>query len=253
MPQEIPVEASDTLDFTPDCLAKLEAPPKFALRAPTTREKRFQQRLLNEEGVQRHSTEALRAEMLAGLKLLWPADDYERHVPILEAYWQAHDEFVLQQKDEPELEWSYDADIERACEQLEADVARQHRPLARMRADNAEAADTAMLATVAVTVKEWTGLPLDPVRERTYLTVDCAYKLRAALIRFDAEHDIQPGTSWAQLLVACSRRMFLDEDAEKNSASPSPSAPPPPSSKTGAAENGTSPAPASSTETPESE
>lgn len=253
MPQEIPVEASETLDFIPDCFAALDAPPKFTLRAPTTREKRVKDRLINEEVVERHSTEALRAEMLAGLKLLWAAEDYERLAPILEAYWQACDDYELQARANPDLEWQYDAEIERACEQLEKDVARLHKPFARMRADNAEFAEVAMLATVAAVVKGWTGLALEPKRERGYLTVDSVHELRGALIKLDTEHGVTPGTAWAQLLVACSRRMFLDEETEKNSASPSPSEPPPPNSKTGASRNGKSPASASSTETPESE
>lgn len=241
MPQDIPLEASETLAFTPECLAGLESPPVFTLRTATTRDKRFQRRLLREEAVTRHSPAELRNEMLAGLKRLWGEEAYEQHVPVLEAYWQARDEFDLQRRDEADLEWGYDAEIEAAIEQLERDVAQAWRPFARMLADNANAGELATITLAAVMIRGWTGLDVDPERERGYVGVDSVDEMSKVLGDIEEANKLPRGLAWAQLLVACGKRMYLDEDQEKNSASPSPSATPPRNSKTGAVKDGSSP------------
>jgi hypothetical protein len=248
VPQDIPLEASETLVFTPECLAGLESPPTFTLRTATPRDKRHQRLLLNEEGVRRHSVEQLRREMLAGLKELWGEDAYAQHAPVVEAYWAAGDEFALQQRDDPDLKWEYDPDIEAAVQKLEADVAQSWRPFAKMRAANAYSGDISLLTVAAVMIVRWTGLKHEPVRERGYLTIDSIDSLREDLPEWDEKAKADRGTSWAQLLAACTMRMFLTEDAEKNSASPSPSETPPPTSKTAgsAKAGGKSPVPASS-------
>lgn len=254
MPQDIPVEASETLVFTPECFEALPSPPKFTLRTPTTREKRQRRRLINEECAVRHDAETMRAEMLAGLKALWGEKGYAEHAPIVEAYWQALDDHALQLKDDPELKWEYDPEIEAAVERLEIDVGQAHRPFGKMRADNMHFDEVATLSIVAVMIQAYTGIDAAAERERGYLTLNAAHELRDALGDIEDEHKIEPrGRAWTQLFVACSKRMFLSEDEEKNSASPSPSETTPPISKPGkAGTSGASPASASSTETPES-
>ena len=49
MPQEIPVEASETLVFTPPALENMDPQPTFVLRAMTGRDKRFHLRLYRED------------------------------------------------------------------------------------------------------------------------------------------------------------------------------------------------------------
>jgi len=251
VPQDIPLEASERLAFTPECLANLATPPSFVLRTPTPRDKRFQRRLLNEEGVLQHSQEAMRAEMLAGLKALWGEEPFGRHEPVLRQYWETLDQFALQQRDDPDLEWSYDAEIERAIERLEIDVSQNWPGYARMRADNLHAAEVLELSPVAVMVERWSGLSLVGQFERGHLTIDSAAELREALTSLEAREGLKRGMAWAQLFITASKRMFLSEDEEKNSAAPSPSEPAPPNSKAAKA-RGTSPASAPSTETPAS-
>lgn len=254
MPQDIPLEASETLVFTPPALGSGDSPPRFVLRAATTREKRFRARILTEEGVTFHGDDALRAETLAGLKAHWSAEDYAAHSPRITAYWQAREEFALQLRDDPELEWTYDEAEERLVEDVLDGIARLHRPLGRMRADNREFNEMLAAASVAVAVESWSGLDAKPERDRGYLTLECVDRLARALERAEQAAGVTtPGLAWAELCLACFKRMKLDEDEEKNSASPSPSKAPRPSSRNGraAAADGTSPASDTSTKTRE--
>ena len=68
MPQDIPMEGSDMLPFTPPCLKNMEKPPTFRLRAITRRDERFYRKMFIEEGVKVHNAEAVRKEVLVGLQ-----------------------------------------------------------------------------------------------------------------------------------------------------------------------------------------
>ena len=101
---------------------------------------------------------------------------------------------------------------------------------------------------VAVTVKRWTGFSAPRRLDRGYLTLECAERLLEMLDSADQQ-------AGSELFIACARRMTLDKDEAKNSESPSPSEMTPPASNpttTSSETDGTSPASASSSETPES-
>lgn len=234
MPQDIPLEASDTLVFTPDSLKDCENLPTFTLRAATTREKRFHRRLAAEEGVRTHPPEAIREEVLRGLKSLWSQEDYERHQPIVQSYWDAGDEFALQAKDDPDLEWSYDSEIEAAVKDLTRKVQDAWPPLRRLLADNMDYATMTGPLMVAVIVEKWVGLDLPRQTDRGFLTLGCAEALREALADYEeraGKPGKEVGSAWTELFVACTQRMYLDKEEEKNSESPSPSEMPQTSSK----------------------
>lgn len=251
MPQDIPVEASETLDFTPECLAGLEAPPVFRLRAVSRRDKRWLRTIIRDEGAVSYSVADLRAEMLTGLKELWDDAAYAEHAPVLEAYWEALDNHALQAKDDPKLKWDYDPAIEQACAELEVRVAQSWPKLARMRSANARMGELSELALVAIAIRGWSNLKAQAERAGGYLTIDSAEELKDELGDMDEADGRQRGAAWMQLFVACSRRMVLDKDEEKNSASPSPFETPQTSSSPGkGGATGKSPASASSTETP---
>lgn len=223
MPQEIPVEAAETLFFTPECFAGLgDDAPRLELRAVTSRDKRFQNRLLREEGVRAHDAKAIRQEILTGLKELWSEDQYNQHVPVLEAYWEAQDDFALQAKEDPDLVWTYDAETERACASLIERVIEAWPKLRRMIADNADFGEMVATIWTAVVVKRWTNLDVKLVRDRGYLTVDCAEALLDALDDHAQKLGIA-GKPSTELFLACTRRFRIDEDEVKNSASPLPS------------------------------
>lgn len=265
MPQDakkhVPVEASETLAFTPSqFLALHEAGkiedadlPVFTLRACTERDKRFRETLLIEIGAQRHTTAEVRAEILRGLEALWSPDAFESHKGILEAYWSAREDFDLQAKDDPSLVWSYDPVIERAIKELDRDLAIEWRPYGKIRARNLYATEMALYSIVAVTVRTFTGLPIEPEIDRRYLDIDSIAKIDKALGDLEEKHGLERGNAWTELWTTCTTRMFLDEEEAKNSASPSLSETPQPNSKTGDNQSGSSLASAPSEKTQSSE
>ncbi|MFC4255383.1 hypothetical protein GRI97_08090 [Altererythrobacter xixiisoli] len=221
------MEASDTLTFTPDALKGASPAPTFTLRTATTREKRMWRRLLIEEGARTHTIEAIREEMVRGLQAEWDAATCGQHIPMLREYWAAFDEHALQRKDDPDLKWECDPIIEEAVHQLEQQVQRGWRPLAKMRADNLEYGDIAAVAQIAVMIDTFSGIELEAERDGKYLTFDTAEGMREALGVLELRAGSKPGTAFQELYSECALRMFLRASTEKNSASPSPSDTPP--------------------------
>lgn len=249
MPQDIPVEASETLAFTPPSLEDHDPKPVFMLRAMTSRDKRFHARMIRENRLHLHRPADFRAAIEAGLKAMWDEASFDQHFPRIKAYWEQRDEFEQQLADEPDLVWTFDADEERKISDLIRHVEDNWPEIGRMYADNAEFGELMAPIIVAITVKNWTSFHTPRTLDRGYLTLECAEELMAQLEKLDA-------AAATELFVACTKRMTLEKDEEKNSASPSPSAmtPPPSNPMTTSVEaDGTSPASASSTETPASE
>lgn len=229
MPQDIPLEASELFPFTPDSLKDIEGAPVFVLRASSSREKRYHRRLLLEEGIRFHDREAIRREMLSGLKELWDADAFEQHSPVIKALWEARDDYELQLKDDPELVWSYDADIENAVDDLVRMVSQQWKPLASMVADNGDYGSMAAPLLVTVTLKRFKGLDVKTRNQRGYFTIETVEAIEEALGKFEKERGLVVGKAWAELTIACSQRMYLTAEERGNSElqSPSPTAPAP--------------------------
>lgn len=260
MPQDIPLEASEVLAFTPASLAQIEDAPVFRLRASSSRDKRFHRRLLVENGIRFHDREAIRAEVLNGLKALWDTDAFEEHSPVIKALWEARDDFEQQSADaikngEPAIEWSYDVDLENAVDDLVRKVTQEWNPLLRMIADNADYGSLAAPLLVAVNVKGFSNLNVKASLDRGYLTLDVAEKIEEALSALERKHGLIEGTAWAELTVACSQRMYLTAEEAGNSASqsPSPTAPAPLSEANTSAKAGKSQASGRSKKTPSAE
>lgn len=252
MPQDIPVEGKQLLAFTPDCLKQIEDAPVFMLRANTEREKMFHRRLIIESGMEFHDKDALREEVLNGLKAIWDEESFAEHSPVIKAFWEAQDEFELQRKDNPELEWSYDAEIEAAYDDMLRKITKNWPRLREMHADNDHYGRMSFPILAAVTIKTFTGLDVRKRIDRGYLTLDTIAAIREALDKFEQANDLPPGLAWMELCTACARRQKLMEEEEGNSASQSQSpTAPQPSTETAAPEtNGKSPELELSTETP---
>lgn len=263
MPQDIPLEASEELVFTPKSFSDLSDAPSFVLRAATTRDKRYHRRLHLEEGIIFHGSDRIREEILVGLKSLWSPETYEQSVETLKAYWAAQDDYQQQAslhakgqagKDNPEPfpPFEYDKEIGAACDELIRKVTEAWRPIRQMVADNADFGELTAPAMVAVVVKSWKNLSVRATRERGYLTLSGAQAIEEALADLEKKHGIEPGSAWTELFVACTKRMYLDEEEAKNSASPSPSEMTPAASSPieTTATDGQSPASATSLETP---
>lgn len=257
--QRVPFEANEDGSFTPPCFLKLkdegkfDNPPVFHLRWCTPRDKRERGLMMEEMGAVSHDTEELREELLRGLRLQWGEEKYAEHLPIIEAYWQAADDWDLQRKDDPSLEFEYDPVVKAAMRDLELDVTEFHRPLGKMLRRNSRASQMAVTTMLAVAVKGFTGLGFEPKIDRSYLDIDQVDEVNAALQRLDEDHGLERGRSSAELFIACSNRFRLREEEAKNSASPSPSEISPQPSTNGAEQataDGKSPEQDSSTKTP---
>ncbi|MXP24811.1 hypothetical protein GRI39_01960 [Altererythrobacter indicus] len=223
MPQDIPLEASETLAFTPSKLRDKmgENAPHFILRTITSREKRFRRRLVTEAGCIFHTQDAIRNELVNGLKAQWSPDEVDAAEERLRTYWQALDDFTTQAMSDDDVEWSYDSDIEAAVHKLERDVSQNWPPLSRMRADNLEHGEISALSQMAVTLKSWGNMKATPDIDRGFLTLDCVDTIQEELTRIDFKQGIKPGTSLGEVLAECARQWMLDESTAKNSASPS--------------------------------
>ena len=257
--QNIPVEASDVLVFTPDSLKSIAGAPSFTLRAATLRDERYFNMLLDEEGLATFNEKQIRAEAKRGLEAMWSPEDHAEHFPRIEAYWDSLDTFVALRRADPEAEWDCpESEIVRVNEILR-EVEEFHRPLARMKAKIRDYQAYSPVYLVAVIVTGWTGLDVPRRTERGYVVADCAARIARKLFEYEqthaAAHGLTPGKAFQELCDACERRLTLDEEEAKNFASPSPSSEnPEPSTETNtSAKAGKSQASARSSKIPATE
>lgn len=242
MPQDIPIEASETLAFTPDSLKELAAPPVFTLRAATWREKRSVRKITDREGIEFHGTSALRAQARVGLEKQWGSDKFAEFMPRIEAWWDANDALEQERKADPEAVLEFDAEEAVAVSALLDKIEKMHRPLASMIADNSDYLEMRYPVLVTVTVTGWTGLKTKVQKEEGYLTLACAMALVEELDAVAREAGLQiPQVPFLQLGSACHDRLYLSDEERKNSASPSPSETPPEVSTTALTVPGPSP------------
>lgn len=251
--QDIPLEASETVSFTPESLAAIPGAPVFTLRSPTKRDERHHRRLIREDGLIQHSDEALRGEIFTALAALWTPEDYERHAARIRDYYTAVDDFALQRRDDPELKWEWPAEEETAVRTAIGDAIKAWPKLRRMTADNAEFQEMRAPLIAAVVIASWSELATERHLDRGYLSLDCAEQLIEDLEAFERKHEVthklDAGTATFELYAACIRRLYLDEEEVGNSVSSPPSPTPPPSSSARRA-TGRSKARATSPETP---
>lgn len=255
MSDAIPAEASETLVFTPPNLEpKMEKPPRFRLRAVEIREKRFFDRLMTEEGIRQHSTDAFRAEILRGVAETATPESAAELEPRLKEFWDALDEHTNEQALLPEDERTvFDHPDKDNIERLGQRVADAWPPLRQMTADNQDANAMLPLIAVAVALSGWDNLDARFEKDRGFLTVNSANSVCDALRKVDEANGVSPGLSWLQLAAKAMGRIFMPKEQEKNSESPSPSSNPPSNTKTagkGSPAGKSLESTASSTETP---
>lgn len=223
-PQNIPIEASEVLVFTPPSLADLPDPPRLRLRAATWREKRAVRKLTDDEGIQFHATTALRDGARVGLKEKWGEESYEVHIARVEAWWDANDALETARLSDPDAALEFDADEARAVAELLDLLEKAHRPLARMISDNSDFFEMRYPLLVAVTVIDWTGLDVPRRMEGGYLDLGCAMALFEALHGAARAAGLPvPHLPFLELGSACHDRLYLSEHVAKNSASLLPS------------------------------
>lgn len=247
-----PLEAGEAEPFVPASLEHLTNPPTFHLRWGTPREKEQQRRVMDEEGAANWSSEAMRTEMLRGMRELFSAEDFDIWQPQIKAWYDALDAHESANRDVPPAEREpivYDGQdvLTEVLEQL----ARDWRPYRLMEADNRAYQRALGPAINSVIIDRIENFDFAVVRKGRYVTFDCARLLSEQLDKFGREHAPDAALRASQeLSVECMKRLFLDRDAEKNSGSPVPSDPTPDTTKTGTGEKaGTSKASAPSKKT----
>lgn len=247
-----PLEAGEAEEFIPASLAHLPDAPKFYLRWGTPREKEQQRRVMDEEGATLWADDAMRDELLRGMKELFAPDDFETWQPLVKSWWDAIDAYESENKDVLPVDrepFVFD-DQSLIIETLEQ-VARDWRPYRVMQADNNQYQRILGPAIASVIIERFDGADA-PLRKRgRYLSYDCILTLFDRLDKFGRER--APGGAVKpsqELQVECLKRLYLDKDAEKNFASPAPSDPTPDTSNNGTGEtNGSSTASAPSKRT----
>lgn len=232
-PADIPVEASETLAFTPPSLEGLKNPPVFTLRAVTSRDKRHHRRMVREAGITRHSDEDLRALARSELRRLWGEENFSQFIVHIEEYWHAVDDWVLQVKDDPAITFSFDEEKMAAIDELTKRLYQNSPAYRSALADNADAGEQSPLLVMAVVIRGASGVEGLSSTGEMFHTLEDMDALRDRMREFDREAGSEEGTAFNELFVACARRMRLLPEEAKNSASPSPSDPDQQSSENG--------------------
>lgn len=250
----IPYEASEILRFTPASLAEIDTPPVFRLRAASRRERRRYDRLMIEEGLRRHDKEAMRAELLRGLRELSSDDEFETWEVLLRQHWDARDEFEEEHKDttlDEVPDFVPPGPSVDEISQVTRGIHENWPPLRKMAADNLIFNREAPALLISVMLSGWSGIGTTFVSREGAIPLDTIDQLDKDLVQLEEEHGLSPGKAFVELYIAATNRMFLSKEAEKNFSSPAPSPTGQPISNSGAESTaGTSKASAISTSTP---
>lgn len=251
----VPYEASEIERFTPACLADIENPPVFRLKAASRRDRKRYELLIGEEGLRYHDAQAIRDEMLRGLQDLWSPDDYERIEPLLREYWQAKDEWREANADKAEADvepFLFDAFSEDDARELTNRITEAWSPLRRLASQNSLFVRESPKLIASLVISGWSGIAVAFAKQEGIIPLETIDEIAQTLNEMEeAATGVVVGAAYSQLMLACSRRLFLSGQAEKNSSSPPPSSTNPPSTNSGTVSvDGSSKASASSIETP---
>ncbi len=264
----IPLDARETLVFTPDACAGLAPAPVFVLRTATRRDRRafegwFAARYPH------YSQEKMRSEQLIAIEKLFDVDDAAANSQILKDCWAAGEAF-----DEVFTEWLrerdlwvtanpnaeklpddfpprpiYDYPMENAGDVLVGNIRANWPVLQAMAEANILHTRTRPRMMLATVLASWEGLDVAPERDRDgRLTADCIDAIEDALADLGGEG--VAAAAMGELTAKAFERIYLTRGLEKNLPSPLPSTPiPTPISTDGESSGGTSPASASSPKT----
>lgn len=230
------VSKDEAARFTPGSLKDVAVPPSFVLRPVTGRKHQAYNHALLSAGLIYHDMDAIRAEMINGLKNLWSPEIFEQEEVRLRAYWDAVDQHAKVMAewrgagahgDAPKLAVS---DTEAtAVEDLIRRLSRSWRPLAVIAADNLRFGNDATKVAAALVLGGWSGIDVPFRREEGLVpleTIDAVEETLASIERQAAADNIAsvgaPGTAFLELVARCARELDLTKDEEKNSPSPSP-------------------------------
>lgn len=217
----IPTESSDIEEFVPPSLANLAAPPVFKLRPANGREFRKYQYVMRAEGLDYHTRDDFRAEMVRALGKLYSPEQAQEAEGRLRSIWEMVDQKV--DPDPVEAE---------ALDDLVARLTREWRPLATMGADNMRFQEESLRVAISMFLVGWSSFDLGYRREDGRVPLgliddleDKLQGLEKKAIEDKVEGVLTPGIAFLELSNAAYRRLHLTGDEKKNSSSP-PSSPP---------------------------
>jgi hypothetical protein len=224
----IPLEAGDIERFTPPTLANIENPPVFRLRVGTRRDRELLSRRFIEEGQSSHSLDDIRAEMMRGMKEGWSEDDYNHWQPMITDYWAAEEDWVKENEDVAEADrqpFIFDGLTRDDLQTLSKEITAFWKPLRAMAADNYAAGETGPVILASIIIDGWQNFPVPFQREGGKISVDTSWMIKDALD--DMESALGGGEvlgmAFQALALACSKRLYLPKEDEKNSSPPSTS------------------------------
>lgn len=217
----IPASVAELDEFTPSSLRNAPVPPVFILRPAAEREFREFEYLGRKHCLRSHDKEAMRAEMLRGLRANWSEETYEKEAARLRSYWALVDQGG-----------EVDPAEEAGVNELVGRLLKHWPPLAEMGADNLRFGEETGRIAVSMFCMGWRGLDVPYSREEGHVPLAAIDKVEtelAVLERRLAEDKVEgvaePGTAFAELTAKAYSRLFLTRDEEKNLPSP-PSSPP---------------------------
>lgn len=249
--RKYPLEAAEPEAFTPASLKDIENAPVLHLRYGTPRDREQQRRVMDEEGAVMHTDQAMRDELIKGLRELL-GDEAGQWEAEARSFWDAQEAFEKEVADIPEAERpKFAFENEDLLMEVLEQVARDWRPFRRMQADNnaySRFLGHAMNSVIIVGVE---NLDVEIKRVGKYVSFDTAMAIADKLDTIARDHKISTGIRPSQELgLECIGRLHIGKERAGNSASPAPSEPTPESSKTGTEpEAGPSQAPARSKRT----
>ncbi|WP_417615301.1 hypothetical protein [Parasphingorhabdus sp.] len=218
-----PYDRNEVEVFVPKSLQSLENPPTFHLRPGTSREKRHFTRLALEEGLTNHSNDAMRSEMLRGLKEFCTEAEYSDWEPRIKALWEAGDEFDMEHKDTPfDQAPEFKHHDQEAIETVLKAVKRDWRQLRVMGAENIMFSQMLPTLTNSLVIMKCENVDVPIQKNGKYLSLDCAEAISDWLEQFGTDQNVE-GSPARELEIACLLKMNFTKAQEKNSASPSPS------------------------------
>lgn len=217
----LPVETSETTEFTPESWANIPNAPTFKFRTAGFDEQRKLEDQLRRKRIFNHGVADVRAAMIDGIRLNWSPDEAEAAEQLLHGYWEEADA-AERDKTALEIEPARLASIN----SLEAKVARLHEPLAEMSADIVTFREFWPMVAISQLLNGWTGIDLPYRREGGFVPLETMDALSRKVRAYEAAQSgvdgVIPGLGFVQLSIHAIGLMDLTKDEEKNSSSPSP-------------------------------
>ncbi len=263
----IPLESSETLDFNPVALAKIDPAPVFVLAAASRRVRREFDAFIASRYTY-YSSQNQKDELYRGMRALFPAEEAEANIGMMDNWFTARDDYddAKSQWRKDNDHWLSDHEGEKLPEDraeypafefpdapalalLEDNVRSRWTPLQVMSESNMTYEAMRFRAYPIFVLKEWRNIDFPVERDaKGRLTEASIDALEDALAELTDEMTAK--VAMTEIIVTAMQRIYLLKDLEKNLPSPPPSTLNPSDTTTEQPDLGASPESAISSETP---